>query len=125
MIGKKVKLRITFLLLSFVSLILIVYLIIKSLEENVVYFKSPTEIKNLKELTKKKVRVGGMVKKDSIKVNSDEINFDQILKFYKHHLHQKILPFWLNHCIDHLILHKQENHFLEIRLVCDEKLYWK
>ena len=48
MIGKKVKLRITFLLLSFVSLILIVYLIIKSLEENVVYFKSPTEIKNLK-----------------------------------------------------------------------------
>ena len=75
MIGKKVKLRITFLLLSFVSLILIVYLIIKSLEENVVYFKSPTEIKNLKELTKKKVRVGGMVKKDSIKVNSDEINF--------------------------------------------------
>ena len=75
MIGKKVKLRITFLLLSFVSLILIVYLIIKSLEENVVYFKSPTEINNLKELTKKKVRVGGMVKKDSIKVNSDEINF--------------------------------------------------
>ena len=75
MIGKKVKLRITFLLLSFVSLILIVYLIIKSLEENVVYFKSTTEIKNLKELTKKKVRVGGMVKKDSIKVNSDEINF--------------------------------------------------
>ena len=75
MIGKKVKLRITFLLLSFVSLILIVYLIIKSLEENVVYFKSPTEIKNLKELKKKKVRVGGMVKKDSIKVNSDEINF--------------------------------------------------
>ena len=54
MIGKKVKLRITFLLLSFVSLILIVYLTIKSLEENVVYFKSPTEIKNLKELTKKK-----------------------------------------------------------------------
>ena len=75
MIGKKVKLRITFLLLSFVSLILIVYLIIKSLEENVVYFKSPTEIKNLKELIKKKIRVGGMVKKDSIKVNSDEINF--------------------------------------------------
>ena len=75
MIGKKVKLRITFLLLSFVSLILIVYLIMKSLEENVVYFKSPTEIKNLKELTNKKVRVGGMVKKDSIKVNSDEINF--------------------------------------------------
>ena len=33
--------------------------------------------------------------------DSEEINFDQILEFYKHHLHQKILPFWLNHCIDH------------------------
>ena len=60
MFGKKVKLRITFLLLSFISLILIVFLIIKSLEENVVYFKSPTEINDLSELTKKKVRIGGM-----------------------------------------------------------------
>ncbi len=75
MIGKKVKLRITFLLLLILSLALIVYLILKSLEENVVYFKSPTEIKNLKELTAKKVRVGGMVKKDSIEINSDEIIF--------------------------------------------------
>ena len=75
MIGKKVKLRITFLLLLVLSLALIVYLILKSLEENVVYFKSPTEIKNLKELTAKKVRVGGMVKKDSIEINSDEIIF--------------------------------------------------
>ena len=33
--------------------------------------------------------------------DSEEINFDQILEFYKQHLHQKILPFWLNHCIDH------------------------
>ena len=63
MIGKKVKLRITFLLLSFVSLILIVYLIIKSLEENVVYFKSPTEIKNLKELTKKKLESEAWLRK--------------------------------------------------------------
>ena len=63
MIGKKVKLRITFLLLSFVSLILIVYLIIKSLEENVVYFKSPTEIKNLKELTKKNLESEAWLKK--------------------------------------------------------------
>ena len=54
MIGKKVKLRITFLLFSFISLILIIFLVIKSLEENVVYFKSPTEVNNLGELTKKK-----------------------------------------------------------------------
>tara|TARA_B100000214_G_scaffold300012_1_gene230210 strand:- start:511 stop:930 length:420 start_codon:yes stop_codon:yes gene_type:complete len=75
MFGKRVKFRIAFLLLSFVSFILIIYLIINSLEENVIYFKSPTEIKNLTELTKKKVRVGGMVKKNSIVVNAKEINF--------------------------------------------------
>ena len=57
------------------SLILIVFLILKSLEENVVYFKSPTEIKNLSELTNKKVRVGGMVKKNSLEVNAKEISF--------------------------------------------------
>ncbi len=75
MFGKKVKLRIIFLSFALVSLILIVFLILKSLEENVVYFKSPTEIKNLSELTKKKVRVGGMVKKNSLEVNSKEISF--------------------------------------------------
>ena len=75
MFGKKVKLRITFLSFAFVSLILIVFLILKSLEENVVYFKSPTEIKNLSELTKKKVRVGGMVKKNSLEVSAKEISF--------------------------------------------------
>ena len=75
MFGKKVKLRITFLSFAFVSLILIIFLILKSLEENVVYFKSPTEIKNLSELTNKKVRVGGMVKKNSLEVNAKEISF--------------------------------------------------
>ena len=75
MFGKKVKLRITFLSFAFVALILIVFLILKSLEENVVYFKSPTEIKNLSELTNKKVRVGGMVKKNSLEVNAKEISF--------------------------------------------------
>ena len=75
MFGKKVKLRITFLSFAFVSLILIVFLILKSLEENVVYFKSPTEIKNLSELTNKKVRVGGMVKKNSLEVNAKAISF--------------------------------------------------
>ena len=59
----------------FFSLILIVFLVFKSLEENVVYFKSPTEIKNLIELTSKKIRVGGMVKEKSIKVNQSEVNF--------------------------------------------------
>ena len=75
MYGKKVKLRAIFILSIFFSSILIVFLVFKSLEENVVYFKSPTEIKNLTELTSKKIRVGGMVKKSSIKTNDTEINF--------------------------------------------------
>ena len=75
MYGKKVKLRALFILLIFISLILVSFLILRSLEENVVYFKSPTEIKNLSELEEKKIRVGGMVKKNSIKTNDLEINF--------------------------------------------------
>ena len=75
MYGKKVKLRAIFILSIFISLILVSFLIIKSLEENVVYFKSPTEIKVLSEVTKKKIRVGGMVKKNSININQSEVNF--------------------------------------------------
>ena len=74
-IQKKVKLRALFLFLSIISVILITFLILKSLEENVVYFLSPTEIKNLNETTNEKIRVGGMVKDQSIKINSDKINF--------------------------------------------------
>ena len=84
MISKKVKLRITFLFFLFLSLVLIVFLILKSLEENVVYFKSPTEIQNLSELTKKKVRIGGMVKKNSIEIMSNEINF--VITDYKNEI---------------------------------------
>ena len=75
MYGKKVKLRAFFVLLIFFSLVLTTFLIFKSLEENVVYFKSPTEIKNLSELENKKIRVGGMVKKNSIEINETEVNF--------------------------------------------------
>ena len=75
MYGKKVKLRAFFILLIFLSAILTIFLVIKALEENVVYFKSPSEIKNLSELGNKKIRVGGMVKKSSIKTNDSEINF--------------------------------------------------
>ena len=75
MYGRKVKLRFLFVILILVTLILTAFLVLKSLEENVVYFQSPSEIKALSELDKKKIRVGGMVKKNSISVNSSEINF--------------------------------------------------
>ena len=75
MYGKKVKLRAFFIFLIFLSIALSVFLVFKALEENVVYFKSPTEVKNLSELENKKIRVGGMVKKNSIIANDSEINF--------------------------------------------------
>ena len=72
---KKVKLRILFLFLVVASVILSVYLVLKSLEENVVYFLSPTEIKNLTAINQKRIRIGGMVKERSIIIKSDKINF--------------------------------------------------
>ena len=72
---KKVKLRILFLFLVIASVILSVYLVLKSLEENVVYFLSPTEIKNLTVINQKRIRIGGMVKDQSIIIKSDKINF--------------------------------------------------
>ena len=75
MYGKKVKLRAFFIILIFLSVTLTIFLVFKALEENVVYFKSPTEVKNLPELETKKIRVGGMVKKNSIITNDSEINF--------------------------------------------------
>ena len=75
MIGKKVKLRITFLILLLITIILVIFLAIRSLQENVVYFKSPSDIKFLPEITTKKIRIGGMVKKNSITVNVNQINF--------------------------------------------------
>ena len=58
-----------------VTTILCIFLILKSLEENVIYFLSPTEIKNLSELENKKIRIGGMVKNDSILMDSNKITF--------------------------------------------------
>ena len=84
MYGKKVKLRILFLSFIFLTIILTIFLVLKSLEENVVYFVSPTEIKNLAELDKKKVRVGGMVKEGSIQTSSNQISF--IITDFKHEI---------------------------------------
>ena len=75
MYGRKVKLRFLFIVIIFITLILTVFLVLKSLEDNVIYFQSPSEINSSVELNKSKIRVGGMVKKDSIFINSNEINF--------------------------------------------------
>ena len=75
MYGRKVKLRFFFVLLILITLILSTFLILRSLKENVVYFQSPTEIKVLSEIKKRKIRVGGMVKINSISIESKEIKF--------------------------------------------------
>ena len=76
MYGKKVKLRLLFLSFIFIIVVLSVFLILKSLEENVVYFISPTEIKNLPEIdNKKRIRVGGMVKEETVQLSQNKISF--------------------------------------------------
>ena len=75
MYGRKVKLRFFFITFILLTLILSVFLVLKSLEENVVYFKSPSEVKLITEIDSKKIRIGGMVKKNSIEMSSNEINF--------------------------------------------------
>ena len=84
MYGRKVKLRFLFVVIIFLTLVLTVFLVLKSLEENVVYFQSPSEINSSVELNKSKIRVGGMVKKDSISINSNEISF--IITDYKNEI---------------------------------------
>ena len=75
MYGPKVKLRFFFILLILFILTLTVFLVLKSLEENVVYFKSPSDVKLMTELNNKKIRVGGMVKKNSLAMSSNEVSF--------------------------------------------------
>ena len=75
MYGKKVKIRAFFIILVFTSAILITFLVISSLKENVVYFKSPTDINNLNQIERKKIRVGGMVKKNSIEIENKNLKF--------------------------------------------------
>ncbi len=75
MYGKKVKLRILFLFIAITSAILTIFLVLKSLEENIVYFITPTEIKSLVKIEEKKIRIGGMVKEKSIIINNQNISF--------------------------------------------------
>ena len=76
MLGKKVKSRIFLSIFLLVSTVFVVFIVLKSLEENVVYFLSPTEIYNKKNISyDEKIRVGGLVKKNSIITNETSINF--------------------------------------------------
>ena len=76
MLTKKVKLRIVFLFLFMSLSIIVIFFILKSLETNVVYFVSPTEIQNNENIKfDKKIRVGGLVKEKSINKKLTSVNF--------------------------------------------------
>ena len=76
MLNKKVKSRIFFLSFFFFIAVLIIFFALKSLEDNVVYFLSSTEIHNKSDVSfNKKIRVGGLVKMGSIKREENITNF--------------------------------------------------
>ena len=76
MLSKKARSRIVVLTFLLVSAIVVVFFVLKSLEENVVYFFSPTEIYNKENISfNKKIRVGGLVKEGSITNNQTSVNF--------------------------------------------------
>ena len=76
MLTKKVKSRIFFLSVLVILAALVIFVILRSLEENVVYFFSPTEIYNKANISfDKQIRIGGLVKKNSVSKNDTSINF--------------------------------------------------
>jgi len=76
MLTKKVKKRTSFLSLLLIFLVIAVFFILRSLTSNILYFKSPTDIQLSQDIiSNKKIRVGGMVKKNSININNKEIKF--------------------------------------------------
>ena len=76
MLQKKVKKRASLLAGLLLISILAIFLILKSLDKNILYFKSPTDIMASQDIDfTKKLRVGGMVKKDSVIISEEEIKF--------------------------------------------------
>ena len=76
MLTKKVKSRILFLFFVFIISVLTIVFIIKSLNQNILYFSTPTEIQQREDIgLGKAMRVGGMVKKNSIGINKKNIQF--------------------------------------------------
>ena len=76
MLGKKVKLRVTILTFFLIVAAILIIFVLRSLEENVVYFFSPTEVNNKENISfNKTIRIGGLVKKNSINKKKNSINF--------------------------------------------------
>ena len=76
MLQKKAKKRASLLTALLLVSVAAIFLILKSLDKNILYFKSPSDIKESQDIDfNKKLRVGGMVKKDSVIISEEEIRF--------------------------------------------------
>ena len=76
MLPKKVKKRASLLAVTLLISVIGVFFILQSLNKNILYFKSPTDIKNNQNINfDKRIRIGGMVKKDSLIIKEEEIKF--------------------------------------------------
>ena len=76
MLPKKVKKRASLLVITLLTSVTGIFFILQSLNKNILYFKSPTDIKNNQNISfTKKIRVGGMVKKNSLVIKEQEIKF--------------------------------------------------
>ncbi len=76
MLPKKVKKRASLLAITLVASVAGIFFVLQSLNKNILYFKSPTDIKNNQNINfDKKIRVGGMVKKNSLIIKEEEIKF--------------------------------------------------
>ena len=76
MLSRKVKLRITILTVFLIVTTVLVMFVLRYLEENVVYFFSPTEVNDKENISfNKTIRIGGLVKKNSINKKNNSINF--------------------------------------------------
>lgn len=86
MLTKKVKKRFSFLTIFLVLTFIGVFSIFKTLDKNLLYFKSPTDVKVDQDISyNKKLRIGGMVKKDSLKIDSEDIKF--VITDYKNEIY--------------------------------------
>ena len=76
MLPKKVKKRASLLVIFLLASVLGVFLILNTLNKNILYFNSPTDIKISQDINyNKKIRIGGMVKKNTLEINNQEIKF--------------------------------------------------
>ena len=76
MLTKKVKRRASLLGIFLSASVITIFIILKSLSNNILYFKSPTDIKISQDINYgQKIRVGGMVKKNTLSINEKEIKF--------------------------------------------------